>query len=52
MNHELFSAMFRYALKHEISFQMYCNASIWLSCRPNQTCMNPGRHAEGVGASF
>ena len=30
MNHELFSASFRYALKYENSFQIYCNASIWL----------------------
>ena len=30
MNHELFSASFRYALKHENSFQIYCNATIWL----------------------
>ena len=31
MNHELFSASFRYALKYETdSFQIYYNASTWL----------------------
>ena len=61
MNHWLFSASFRYALKHETPFQIFCNASIWVqsgssravarflnSCRPSQTCINVGRYAEGV----
>ena len=30
MNHDLFSASFRYALKYENSFQIHCNALIWL----------------------
>ena len=29
MNHEHFSANFRYALKHVNSFQIYCHTSIW-----------------------
>ena len=55
INHELLSASFRYAFKYENSFQIYCNASIWLEkersevfghTRPNQSYLNPGRRLD------
>ena len=47
MNNELFSVSFRYALKYENSFQIYC-IDISGSSRGVAICLNLGRYSEGV----
>ena len=47
MNYELFSASFRYALKHG-TLSRYIATPQSGSSRGVATCFNPGRLAEGV----